>query len=79
MGLVAYGLRQLDHVPGPGQVAMFVVLGVAAMVLLYSFNFIMQTAAIWLVNVERADAIVMGTLETGRFRSTFTGAGSRQC
>ncbi len=58
---------------------MFVVLGVAAMVLLYSFNFIMQTAAIWLVNVERADAIVMGTLETGRFRSTFTGAGSRQC
>jgi ABC-2 type transport system permease protein len=57
----------LDHAPGPIQITLFVALSVAAMALLYSFNLIVQTTTLWLVNVERADALVMGLLETGRF------------
>jgi ABC-2 type transport system permease protein len=71
LGLVAYALWRLGHVPSPGQIALFVTLSVAAMVLLYSFNLIVQTTTIWVVNVERADALVMGLLETGRFPINF--------
>lgn len=71
LGLVAYALRRLGQVPSVGQIALFVILIVAAMVLLYSFNLIVQTTSIWLVNVERADALVMGLLETGRFPINF--------
>jgi ABC-2 type transport system permease protein len=71
LGLVAYALWRLGYLPSPGQIALFVVLSVAAMVLLYSFNLIVQTTSIWLVNVERADALVMGLLETGRFPINF--------
>ena len=71
LGLVAYALWRLGYVPSPGQIALFVALSVAAMVLLYSFNLIVQTTTIWLVNVERADTLVMGLLETGRFPVSF--------
>jgi len=71
LGLVAYALWRLDDMPTLGQIALFVVLSVAAMVLIYSINLIVQTTAIWLVNVERADALVMGMLETGRFPIDF--------
>lgn len=71
LGLVAYALWRLGYMPSLGQILLFVVLSVAAMVLLYSFNLILQTTTIWLVNVERADAIVMGLLETGRFPINF--------
>ena len=68
---MAYALWRLSYVPRPGQIALFVVLSAAAMVLLYSFNLILQTTTIWLVNIERMDAIVMGLLETGRFPISF--------
>ena len=61
----------MGYVPGTGQIALFIILIVAAMVLLYSLNLILQTTTIWLVNVERVDAIVMGLLETGRFPVSF--------
>jgi ABC-2 type transport system permease protein len=71
LGLVAYAFWRMDRAPGVEQVALFVVLVVAAMVLLYSFSLIIQTTTFWLVNVERADAIVQGLLETGRFPISF--------
>jgi len=71
LGLVAYALWRLDYMPSPGQIGLFALLSAAAMVLLYSFNLILQTTTIWLVNVERVDAIVMGLLETGRFPISF--------
>lgn len=67
LGLVAYGLWRLGHVPTLAQLLIFLMLSVAAVLLLYSFNLILQTTTIWLVNVERLDALVMGFLETGRF------------
>ncbi len=71
LGLVVYALWQLGRAPGLGEIALFVVLVVAAMLLLYSFNLLLQTTTIWLVNVERVDALVMGFLETGRFPISF--------
>ena len=71
LGLVAYALWRLDYAPSVGQIILFAVLIVAAMFLLYSFNLIMQTTTIWLVNVERADTILTGLLETGRFPVAF--------
>lgn len=71
LGLVAYAFWRMGRAPTMEQVALFVVLVVAALVLLYSFSLIIQTTTFWLVNVERADAIVQGLLETGRFPISF--------
>ena len=71
LGLAAYALWLLHITPTLGQVVLFIVLVLAGMLLLYSFNLILQTTTFWLVNVERVDTIVMGLLETGRFPVTF--------
>ncbi len=71
LGLAAYALWRLGRVPSVDQLLLFVVLCVAGMVLLYSFSLILQTPTIWLVNVERVDAVVQGLLETGRFPINF--------
>ena len=71
MGLVTYALWRLGHVPSMGEIALFVVLIVAAAVLLYSLYLMLQTTTFWLINVERADAVAMGLLETGRFPVSF--------
>lgn len=67
LGLVGYGLSKSGHTPAVGEVALFAVLILAAMVLLYSLHLLLQTTTIWLVNIQQVDAIVEGLLETGRF------------
>jgi ABC-2 type transport system permease protein len=71
LGLVVYALWRLGHVPNLAQILLFIVLIVAAMILLYSFNLILQTTTFWLTNISRADTLVMGLLETGRFPINF--------
>ena len=71
LGLVAYALWRLGHVPTVNQLLLFVVVSLAGMVLLYSFSLILQTTTFWLINVERMDALVQGLLETGRFPVNF--------
>jgi len=71
LGLVVCALYRLDYAPSVGQIGLFVVLCLAAMVLLYGFNLIVQTTTIWLINIRRVDVIVMGLLETGRFPVSF--------
>ena len=71
MGLVVYALRRLGHIPSLGQILLFVILILAGMVLLYSFSLILQTTTLWLVNVDRADSLIQGLLETGRFPIQF--------
>ncbi|MGH2538051.1 MAG: ABC transporter permease [Candidatus Promineifilaceae bacterium] len=71
LGLVGYGLWRLEHLPSLGQVGQFIVLLAAAMIILYAFNLLLQTTTIWLINLDRADALVMGFLETGRFPVQF--------
>lgn len=71
MGLVVYALRQLGVVPGLSQIVLFVIMLIAAMIMLYAFSLILQTTTIWLVNVERVDPLINGLLETGRFPVNF--------
>jgi ABC-2 type transport system permease protein len=71
LGLVLLALWQLGYVPGPAEIALFVVLFAAGLVLLYSFTLILQTTTLWLVNVERIDALVEGIIETARFPASF--------
>src|SRR5574341_337790 len=70
-GLAAYALWQLRRAPSLTQIVIFSALIIAAAVILYSFNLMLQTTTFWLVNVERVDTIVMGLLETGRFPVNF--------
>jgi ABC-2 type transport system permease protein len=70
-GLVGFALWKLQRVPSPGHIALFIVMIVAGMVLLYSFNLILQTTTFWFINVERMDTLVQGFLETGRFPVSF--------
>jgi ABC-2 type transport system permease protein len=67
LGLVIYALSRLDAHPSLVQVLLFAVLFLAGLVILYAFSLILQTTTFWLVNIERADALVMGLLEAGRF------------
>jgi ABC-2 type transport system permease protein len=71
MGLVVFALFRLGRLPHPGQIALFIVLIVAGMVLLYSISLILQTTTFWLINVEEADSVIQGLLETGRFPIQF--------
>ncbi len=71
LGLVAFAFWRLGRLPSAGDVLLFALMVLAAMVLLYSFSLIVQTTTFWLVNVERADTVVMGLLETGRFPVNF--------
>jgi ABC-2 type transport system permease protein len=71
LGLVGFALWKLDHIPTPIQLLLFVVLMAAGMVLMYSFNLALQTTTFWLINIEQADTLVQGLLETGRFPVEF--------
>lgn len=71
LGLIIWSIRQADHTPSLVEIAVFVVLVLAAMVMLYSFNLIVQTFTFWLINLERLDMLVWSLLETGRFPVTF--------
>jgi ABC-2 type transport system permease protein len=71
MALVVYALARLGRLPNLGQVALFVVLALSGLVLLYSISLILQTTTFWLINIEEADAVIQGLLETGRFPIQF--------
>lgn len=71
MALVILALARLEHVPTLSQVLLFVLLMLAGMVLMYSFNLALQTTTFWFVNVEQADTLVYALLETGRFPVEF--------
>lgn len=71
LGLVGYGLYMSGHAPTVGQVAVFVILMLASLVLLYSLHLLLQTTTIWLVSIQQVDAVLQGLLETGRFPVNF--------
>lgn len=71
LGLVALALWRLGRAPSAIDLAQFALLLAAGAVLLYGFNLMLQTLTIWLVNLQEADTIIMGLLETGRFPVTF--------
>ena len=71
LGLVVYACGQIGYAPGPGALALFVALCLAAAVLLYSFYLIVQCSTFWLVNIQRADSVIWGLVEAGRFPVSF--------
>jgi ABC-2 type transport system permease protein len=71
LALVVYAFGLMGRVPSVVDVMLFTILLVSAMVLLYSLYLILQTTTIWLVNVERLDALMFGFLEASRFPVTF--------
>jgi len=71
LGLVVYALAQLGRVPRLDQIALFALLFIVGMVMLYSISLIVQTLTIWLVSIEQVDIVVQGVLETGRFPVSF--------
>jgi ABC-2 type transport system permease protein len=70
-GMVAYAFWLLGRAPGPLELALFLLTSLAALLLLYSLNLLLQTTTIWLVNIERADTLVWSLLEAGRFPVNF--------
>ena len=73
-GLVIYALWAMRLMPSLGDVLLFVLLIVAAMIVLYAINLVLQSLTIWLVSLERADAIVDMVIEAGRFPVAFYGS-----
>ncbi len=70
-GLIVYSLWCIRLLPPAGDAALFVVLTVAGAVVLYSFNLLLQTLTVWLVDLERADTLVSSVVEAGRFPVAF--------
>jgi ABC-2 type transport system permease protein len=71
LGLIAYACWRLGYVPSLGSLALFALLCLAAMVLMYSLYLMVQTTTFWLVNIERADAVIWSLVETARFPVNF--------
>lgn len=71
MGLIGYGLWQLKQVPSPLDFAAFIVLSVAAMVVLYALCLAIQSLTFWFINLDGADILVDTTIEAGRFPISF--------
>jgi ABC-2 type transport system permease protein len=52
LGLVAYGCAQVGIVPSLWQILSYIISVTCAIIIFYSFEFILMTTAIWLVRVE---------------------------
>jgi ABC-2 type transport system permease protein len=73
LGLVAYALWMRGTAPGVAQLLVATLTFMSALVLLYSLQLMLQTTTFWLTNIERADAVVKGALETARLPIDFYG------
>lgn len=67
--LIGYGLLQTHASPNAGQIALFVLLVLGALLLLYSLLIMLGTLAFWVVQVESFGEVVFGLLEVGRYPS----------
>lgn len=72
-GLSGYGLVRAGASVGPAELALFAVLILAAVLLLYSIGFALQTLTIYAVSSEGAGDVMRGVLEAGRFPVSFYG------
>ncbi len=67
VALIVYGLVQVSASPTVGQLALFVLLIIGALLLLYSALTMLGTLAFWVVEVESFGEIVFALLEIGRY------------
>lgn len=67
VGLILYGLNQLDVMPTGAQVLMFLVMIAAATLLVYSIWLFMVTLAFWFVKIDNITELFDAFYQAGRF------------
>ncbi len=71
LGLIGYGLWNVGYLPSLLDTCAFVLITLAAMVVLYSLTLAIQSLTFWLVDLEGADTLVDTIVEAGRFPISF--------
>jgi len=69
-GLIVYATAQLDATPAPDRIAMFILLGACAAVIMYALVMLLVTSAFWLVQLENVMELLFTFYEAGRFPVT---------
>ncbi|MCB0036076.1 MAG: ABC-2 family transporter protein [Anaerolineales bacterium] len=67
IGLLLYAVAQLDSYPTVGQVVLFVVLCLCAVLILYSLIMLLITSAFWFVELENVMELLFTFYDAGRF------------
>jgi ABC-2 type transport system permease protein len=67
--LIGYGLANVGAQPNGGQIALFVLLVLGGLLLLYAALIMLGTLAFWVVETEHFGELVFAILEVGRFPS----------
>lgn len=67
VGVIVYALARLQSSPAFDRVALFVVLGVCAAIILYSLVMLLITSAFWFIQLENVMELLFTFYEAGRF------------
>ena len=67
IGLVAWATSQAGVTPGPGAVALALLLLLAGVLILYALWFLLATTSIWFVKTWNATEVLRAALTAGRF------------
>src|SRR3990172_946101 len=70
VGLIVYATAQLDATPAPDRIAMFILLGACAAVIMYALVVLLVPSAFWLVQLENVMELLFTFYEAGRFPVT---------
>ncbi len=70
IGLIAYALAQLNVVPSPAQMALFVLMLVTAMTIVYTLWLTIASLAFWFVRLDNITELFYGFYEAGRYPVT---------
>jgi ABC-2 type transport system permease protein len=70
IGLIAYALAQLRIVPSPAQIALFVLMLLTAMIIVYTLWLTIASLAFWFVRLDNITELFYGFYEAGRYPVT---------
>ncbi len=70
IGLIVYALAQLGVVPSPAQVAVFVLMILTAMAIVYSLWLTIASLAFWFIRIDNITELFYGFYEAGRYPVT---------
>ncbi len=73
LGVIVYALYAMGYVPTPPQIALFVILILIALVLVYCIWLAMMTMSFWFVKVDNFAELFYAFYEAGRFPITVYG------
>ncbi len=70
IGLIVYALAQLGVVPSPAQIALFILMILTAMSIVYSLWLTIASLAFWFVRIDNITELFYGFYEAGRYPVT---------